>query len=192
MTVRFVVLVLLLIATCPGRAKTLCLEPSPGSGSIATGDCDQINPTEHQMQWTGFSEEYADLCSACPGPCWDTIGWEGCIFCAYAWSISSSATDPAVNVSTLPPDGWLYLWLHTTTYEVGGAARTSFRLSGTLTPLEFEPIYGLVDWTSDGFPDLSMQLGGCPDGPELIGRIQVQLPSPVGAGTWGRTKSVYR
>jgi hypothetical protein len=177
-----------LLATASASGASLCFGPA-SSGNNATVDCNLINPTEWAFTGYGFSDDPNEPCTQCPDECWDDIIGEGCIMCAYLWSLSASDTDPRVNVAPVPADGWLYLWLYATYYD--GAAAFGFQPTGSLVPVEFELLTEGV-WLEDEFPVIMAGIGGCPDGPTLIGRIRVQDPSPVESRTWGRTKAAYR
>lgn len=147
-------------------------------------DCDQVAPVFHPVDWLGFVEN-DNPCRRCPHP----NDWGGCDS-AYVWTISASETAAYGADATLPADGWLYLWLWDTPMD--GATYAHLELTGDLVPLEFELIHEAAIYVP-GSPDvLDFVLGGCPSSEILVGRIRVQVPSPVEARTWGRTKAGYR
>jgi hypothetical protein len=103
------------------------------------------------------------------------------------WSISTSETDPLESVGPIPEDGWLYLWAA----RVDELQAGEFRLTGSLIPIDFEPLSG-VAVIPGTFPDLLFHLPECQTGPFLAGRIRVEDPTSVDAFTWGKTKALYR
>lgn len=173
------------LGSMPGAAASLCFDPAYN----ITVDCDQLVPTEYIHGGFGFSDDADEPCTQCPDECWDDFMGEGCIMCGYLWSLSASDTDPRVNVAPVPADGWIYLWLYSTGFD--GAAAMSFHPIGSLVPVEFELLTDGV-WLEDQFPEILMAIGECPTGGTLVGRIRVQVPSPVESRTWGRTKADYR
>jgi hypothetical protein len=180
----------------PAGGKTLCLGPNEIDEFIGTVDCGFTNA--YPTYWLGFSEERSELCTNCG--CQDP---EFCSCCPYddagqicgqsiefAWSISASSADPLQIFGAIPADRWLYLWLVVS--RVVPFAAAECRITGSLTPVAFEPMNGVELLPFGAFPDLVFTVPECQDAPFLAGRILVEDPSPVEAMSWGRTKSLYR
>jgi hypothetical protein len=106
----------------------------------------------------------------------------------YVWSISSSETDPLVNVGPIPDDDWLYLWIAAAEGFVGA----EFRVTGSLIPVSFEPMNGAFVAPGSVFPDVLLAVPECEGAPFLAGRISVARASSVEASSWGRSKAIYR
>ncbi len=180
---------LLLVASwSTGSGESLCIEPTEIGDINGTVNCQEPIPSLFENHWIGFSEVHSELCADCPP---DDAG-RPCVS-GYAWSISSSSTDPLSNSGFLPEDSWLYLWLvQDDAWGAGGFSAAEFALTGTLAPREFEPLNGVEWFLPEAFPDLLITVPECEGVPFLAGRVLVDDPSPIARHSWGRAKAMYK
>jgi hypothetical protein len=152
--------------------------PVPGSGWFAPGTVVNIQavgePGFAFESWTGVGDgSFTGATNATTitmnGPITQTPSFHPF---GYEFSISASATDPFVNVSS--PTGGprnLHLWL---TCSEEGLSALQARVIGTLSPLGFLPAPGVFNVGSP--TDLLLAVSGCPTGIEtsfLLGHWSV-------------------
>lgn len=178
--------VLLLSASTPAFAASLCIVDSPGGNNI-TVDCDFANPTPWPNATIGYSIDGP--------PCQEgSCGFLPRGGQPYGWSISASSVDPLVNSGPLPiPIAELYLWMYCTTLDGAAAAEFSLQTDdpGFLL-LGLNPAGPVLNAGTAVDPLLA--IGGCPDGPVLVATLVLLNlgPVPVEEQTWGGIKALYR
>jgi hypothetical protein len=170
-------LVLGLVGTA--AAGELCLVPSAANGRNITVACGGVGYSNEQR---GYGTDGASSC------------WEAsCLFHggSFAWSISSSSTDPHENIGPLGGTASLYLWLDCNNTGTLGMAAAEFGLSGSgLDVVAFTPMNGFLN--AGTATELLIAVGGCPRGPLVAGRIDVEATVSVDGSTWGGIKGGYR
>ena len=92
----------------------------------------------------------------------------------YGWTISSDATNPDVNSSTLAPGiATLYLWFQCNDDDGMSAAEFDVAGNGFILPLAFTTMSGYLN---AGSPTaLLLAVGGCPSGPVVAGNWLCQV-----------------
>ena len=163
------------------RAARLCIEWGLG------GDCEGYT----QVQGSEGYRTSGDPCLELP-PC-ENGGTNS------TWTISSSSTDPYVNVGPLPLNGELYFWLECRgEYGFAGAELT---LGGDLVPVSAEPLIDTLYFAFIHRPwglVLNVQPSDCiMSTPVAVARVTVEeqavgVDERTSGQPWGRIKALYR
>lgn len=172
---------LLLASSAP--AAQLCFGPTSG-GSMANVHCNPPGPT-YSEGWQGYGTTAGEAC---------LVGGENVCWIdgPTVFSVSRSITDPTLNDGPLP-EGMsnLYIWLQCCHSWLSEA---TFSLSGDVDVVSFTPMNGFTN--SGTLPDFHIAVTGCPVGPVVVGRLEVQVSGPTAVGepdvsSWGRVKALY-
>jgi hypothetical protein len=160
------------------HAGEICLVPSALNNRSVTVACGG----------TGYANEQIGYRTDGTATCKD-------FFCvvhpAFGWTVSASATDPFVNSGPLAPGASLYLWLYCNSTLTSGMAAAEFDLLATdLIVTGFVPLNGFLSAGSGA--NILIAVAGCPSGPVVAGRIDVQAAVGVAPVSWGRIKGDYR
>jgi hypothetical protein len=166
-------LALLVLSPFSASASELCLAyPTDVCCPPGFPPCDFPAP----MRWTGFSTTFP--------PCEGEGYWE-----SHGLSISASDTDPLMNVTSIPSDRLLYLWLLEPQPWVEDGY-FDMTIIGDIPIAGFHPFVSGTGWN----PVIShLWFYGCgQSAPFVIGAFEVDVTVGVTGRSWGRTKVGYR
>ncbi|MDP6461893.1 MAG: hypothetical protein QGH59_08935 [Gemmatimonadota bacterium] len=91
----------------------------------------------------------------------------------YAWTISSSTTDPCANTAAPAGGvGFFSLWVGGDGDYTDGWSAAEFDIGGTMTVYAFAPENGVLN--AGGATNLMLAVGGCPDTAFVAGTIMAQ------------------